>query len=237
VVEFMAGKLGEPFGGYPEPLRTHVLKGEAPVVGRPGASMPPRDLDALKKQLVAKHGGANIRDADVISAALYDKVFDEYRDYRDRMSDVSLVPTRFFLAPPEVGKEFSVEIERGKTLVVKLISVSAIDEEGHRNVLFELNGQPRRVLVRDRSVESKVVAREKADPTNDKSVGAPMPGTVVELRVAPGQAVVPGVPLVVLSAMKMEMVVASPAAGTVARIAVAEGDVLGPGDLLLELSA
>jgi pyruvate carboxylase len=237
VVEFMAGKLGEPFGGYPEPLRAHVLKGEVPVAGRPGATMPPRDLDALAKELYARHGRADIRDVDVISAALYDKVFDEYRDYRERMSDVSLVPTRYFLAPPELGKEFTVEIERGKTLVIKLTAVGALDDEGYRLVFFELNGQPRRVRVRDRSVESKVVAREKADPKSERSVGAPMPGTVVELRVEPGEEVHPGVPLVVLSAMKMEMVVAAPAAGKVARIAVTAGDVLAAGDLLLELSA
>ena len=101
--------------------------------------MPPADLDALERALVEKHG-SNIRDVDVLSAALYPAVFDAYRKFRDEFSDVSLVPTRYFLAAPEVGEEFTVEIELGKTLVVKLTAVGALDPEGYREVFFEGEG-------------------------------------------------------------------------------------------------
>src|SRR5690606_27483708 len=133
--------------------------------------------------------GDGLREVDVMSAALYPKVFAEYRAFRDQYSDVSVVPTRYFLAAPELNHEFTVEIERGKTLVIKLTAVGALDREGYREVFFELNGQPRRVRVRDRSVKAEVAEREKADPANKGSVGAPMPGTVIEVKVSEGQAI------------------------------------------------
>ncbi len=235
VVDFMSGRLGEPFGGYPEPLRSFVLKGNKPIVGRPGASLAPFDFDTLERELKARPGPP-ISEVDVTSAALYPSVFDAYREFRDEFSDVSLVPTQYFLAAPEVGEEFTVEIERGKTLVIVLTAVGELDKEGQRNVFFELNGQPRRVMIRDKSAVSEVAQREKADPKNPGSIGAPMPGTVVELRINIGDEVDKGDPLVVLSAMKMETVVASPIGGRIERIAISKDDVLKPGELLLELS-
>ncbi len=237
VVDFMAGKLGQPYGGFPEPFRTHVLKGAERMEKRAGSLMEPLDFDALRDELVDEYGDrGKIRDVDVMSAALYPKVFAEYRAFRDEYSDVSLIPTRYFLAPPDVNEEFLVEIERGKTLVVKLTAVGPLDEEAQRQVYFELNGQPRRVTIRDKSVESQIQEREKADPADDKSVGAPMPGTVIEIRAEVGASIQPGEPLVVLSAMKMETVVGAPVGGKVKRIAVVEGDVIAPGDLIAELA-
>ena len=155
---------------------------------------------------------------------------------RARFSDLSVLPTRAFLAPLEVGEEISVEIERGKTLIVKLTAVGELSADGTRQVFFELNGQPRSLRVRDPAADATVATHEKADPADPGSVGAPMPGGVVEIRVSPGEDVAAGAPLVVLSAMKMETVVAAPLAGKVRRVAVAPGDTLEAGDLLLELT-
>ncbi len=234
VVEFLEGRLGQPHGGFPEPLRTRALRGRPPIEGRPGASMEPLDFDALRERLEAEHENVHLRDVDVMSAAMYPEVFREYREFRTRFGDVSVLPTRLFLAPLEIGEEISVDIERGKTLVIVLTAIGELDATGHRTVYFDLNGQPRQVRARDEAATDVPAARERASK-EPGSVGAPMPGSVVDVKVAEGQTVGKGEPLVVLSAMKMETVVASPVAGTVKRITVAKGDTLAAGDLLIEL--
>jgi len=231
VIEFFQGYLGQPPGGFPEPLRSHVLRGRSVIAERPGASLPPFRFDALRQQLEHRFG-SRIRDVDVISAALYPKVFDEYMEFREQYSDVSLLPTRSFLASMDKGEEIDFDIERGKMLVVKLTAVGELDAHGQREVFFELNGQPRSLRIRDRKADTKVVVHERADPASPGSVGAPMPGVVVEVRTEPGRVVSAGDTLLVLSAMKMETLVGSPIAGRVERLAISQGDSVGAGDLL-----
>jgi pyruvate carboxylase len=236
VVEFFEGQLGVPHGGFPEPLRSKILRGHPGIEGRPGASMPAFDFDALERQLRQKWGN-HIRDVDVVSAALYSQVFDEYMGFRREFSDVSLLPTRTFIAPMKRGEEVSFEIERGKLLIVKLTAIGDVRDDGQREVFFELNGQPRSLLVADASVTTEVIKRERAKPDQPGSIGAPMPGVVIELRTAPGATVEIGDALVVLSAMKMETIVSAPISGVVKRIVVAAGDSLAAGDLLVEIEA
>ena len=193
--------------------------------------MPDLDSKALKTELHDKHG-PRIRDIDVVSAALYPKVFDEYMQFRIAHSDISVLPTRICFAPMEVGEEAAVEIERGKTLIVQLNNVGQVDDEGIREVFFLLNGRMRTIRVRDAEASKEVVVRERADPGNPGSVGAPMPGLVIDVRTKVGVTVDAGDPLVVLSAMKMETVVASPVAGKVAKLVVAANDDVSAGDLL-----
>ncbi len=236
VVDFFRGMLGQPHGGFPEPLRTRVLKGAEPVEGRPGATLPPFDFEAERAELVDRFG-PRIRPVDVLSSALYPEVFRAYMQARERYSDLSVVPTRAFLAPLASGEEIQVEIERGKILIVKLTAVGELAEDGTRQVFFELNGQPRSIRVADAAAQATVVRREKADPADPGSVGAPMPGGVVEVRVEPGTEVRAGDALVVLSAMKMELSVGAPCDGTVRRVAVGAGDMVEAGDLLVEIAA
>ncbi len=232
VVDFLRGSLGHPHGGFPELLQAKVVRGGEMFDGRPGASLPPADFDAMRRELRETHG-PHIREVDVISAALYPKVFEEYRAFRDKYADVVVLPTRNFLAPMEVGEEISVEIERGKTLIIKLKALGELDDDGNRMVYFELNGRPRSIRVPDESAQTEVVVRERADASDPGSVGAPMPGAVLDVRTEIGAKVEVGDALVVLSAMKMETVVASPVAGTVKRLEVDEGDHLAAGDLLV----
>ena len=234
VVEFLQGYLGVPHGGFPEPLRHQVVRGAELIEGRPGATLAPLDFDALQAELAAKWG-EYLRDVDVVSAALYPAVFDEYMRFRNDYSDVSLLPTRNFIAPMRLGEETSVEIERGKLLIVKLTAIGDTRDDGQREVFFELNGQPRSLLVADASAARETVRRERAKPEQPGSVPAPMPGVVIELSTKLGQTLAAGDPLVVLSAMKMETVVGAPIAGVVRRIAVTVGDQLDAGDLLVEI--
>jgi len=234
VVDFLTGRLGQPLGGFPEPFRTQVLRGRERFDGRPGASLPALDLEALRLTLESEHPTAFLRDVDVLSAALYPEVFRAYRAHRTTHGDVSLLPTHTFLAPLDVGEEIAVDIERGKTLIIVLKAVGELDETGFRTVFFELNGQPRQVRIRDASATDVVAERERAT-AEPGSIGAPMPGTVVSVSIETGAKVEEGDALVVLSAMKMETVVASPVGGKVARVAVGVGDVLAAGDLLTEI--
>ncbi|MFK7990103.1 MAG: pyruvate carboxylase [Sandaracinaceae bacterium] len=232
VVDFLEGRLGQPHGGFPEPFRSQVLRGRAPIDGRPGATLEPADLDALRSTLEADHDNVTIRDVDVMSAALYPHVFRDYREHRTRFGDVSVLPTRAVLAPLEIGEELSVDIERGKTLIIVLKAVGNLDERGYRTVFFDLNGQSRQVQVRDQAATATVAENERATGLPG-SIGAPMPGSVVDIRVAEGETIDKGDALVVLSAMKMETVVASPVGGVVERVAVGKGGTVAAGDLLV----
>ncbi|HFE46926.1 MAG TPA: biotin/lipoyl-binding protein, partial [Nannocystis exedens] len=143
---------------------------------------------------------------------------------------------RAYFAPLGIDEELSVEIERGKILIVRLMAVGELSDDGRREVYFELNGQPRSLSVVDAAASKEVVSRERADAGDPESIAAPMPGAVVEVRVSGGDEVKAGEAMVVLSAMKMETVVAAPHAGVVRRVAVKVGEVVDAGDLLLVLS-
>ncbi|MEM9458342.1 MAG: pyruvate carboxylase [Myxococcota bacterium] len=234
VIGFLQGNLGQPHGGFPELLRERVLRGREHVQGRPGASLPPLDLRVLETELRDKHG-PRIRDVDVLSAALYPKVFDDYMHFRIEHSDISVLPTHACFAPLKKGQEILVTIERGKTLIVQLNTVGEANKEGVREVFFMLNGRMRAIRVRDKSAGTEVVVRERADAMQPGSIGAPMPGTVIDLRTKETARVEAGQALVVLSAMKMETVVASPVSGVVKRLAVESGSEVKAGDLLCEI--
>jgi len=246
VVEYFEGLIGQPPGGFPEPLRTKVLKGKHSIKGRAGESLPPLDFNKLKKELIEKHGKFHISDLDVLSAAQYPKVFDEYMEFKRLYGNVSSIPTRNYLSGPEIGEEIKADIEPGKSLVLTLKAVSEPNADYKREMFFELNGQPRSVFVEDKKAraekEGKTVAqtgnsrsREKADPEKKNMVGAPMPGSIVGIKVQEGQEVKKGEPLLVLSAMKMETVVSAPANGKVKRVIPKNGDSMTAGDLLVEL--
>jgi pyruvate carboxylase len=235
VVEFLQGQLGVPLGGFPEDLRAAVTRGVGLVEGRPGGSLPEMDLEGLADAIRAKHGN-QLRDVDVLSAALYPQVFDEYMEFRREFSDISLLPTRACLAPMRINEELTFDIETGKTLVVKLSAVGELGVDGKREVYFELNGQPRSIGILDRAATVEQVSRRKADPKEQGHIGAPMLGSVIAVRVRDGAEVESGAPLLVLSAMKMETVVTAPLSGRVAELCVSAGDEVRAGDLLVRLA-
>ncbi|GJE91041.1 pyruvate carboxylase [Phanerochaete sordida] len=234
VVEFFQGYLGQPVGGFPEPLRSKIIRNKPRIDGRPGASMEPLDFKKIKAELRAKFG-KHITDADVTSFVMYPKVFEEYQAFIEKFGDLSVVPTRYFLGRPDVGEEMHISIEQGKTLIIRLMAVGPVIEgRAQRDVWFEVNGEIRAVSVEDKNSAVETVSREKA--TNDPgSVGAPMSGVVVEVRVKDGQEIKKGDPICVLSAMKMESAVTAPVSGHVKRVTVHEADSINQGDLVCEI--
>ncbi|KAL5017741.1 hypothetical protein ScPMuIL_005172, partial [Solemya velum] len=235
VVEYFQGYLGEPPGGYPEPLRTKILsRGQVKIEGRPGETMAPLDFSKLKEELIEKHGNT-VRDVDVMSAALYPKVLDDYLDFRSKYGPVEQLETKIFFVGPKMAQECEVEIEKGKTLSIKTLAVGDLNKNGQREVFFELNGQLRSVLITDTEAVKEVHFHPKALKGVRGSVGAPMPGTVVVVKVKEGDFVEKGDPLLILTAMKMEMIVSAPASGTVKNIAVETGMKLEGDDLCVDL--
>lgn len=235
VLDFFEGLMGQPYGGFPEPLRTEILRGQRPkLTERPGKFLKPLDLPGIKSDLEKRFGG--ITGCDVASYTMYPKVYEEFRKYTEKYGDLSVIPTKYFLAPPQINEEFTVEIEKGKTLVLKCLAVGELSTQtGTREVYFELNGEMRKVTVEDKLAAVETVTRPKADPHNPNEVGAPMSGVVVEVRVHEGTEVKKGDPIVVLSAMKMEMVVSAPVSGIVADVLVKDGDSVDGSDFLCKI--
>uniref|UniRef100_A0A2P2HWL7 Pyruvate carboxylase n=1 Tax=Hirondellea gigas TaxID=1518452 RepID=A0A2P2HWL7_9CRUS len=235
VVEFMQGHLGEPYGGYPEPLRTKILKGMPTVSGRPGQNMEPFDFVAAKEQLTQRYG-VDISDYDVSSYSMYPQVTEDYLRFREKYGPVDKLDTRIFLTGPKVGEEFEVEIEKGKTLHIKTLAMAEdLTPNGEREVFFELNGQLRSVFIKDEEAAVELHVHPKYNPAVAGEIGAPMPGTVIEVRVKEGEEIKKGQPMIVLSAMKMEMVVQAPCDAVVKSVIVTTDMKLEGDDLLLTL--
>ncbi|CZT03394.1 PYC2 Pyruvate carboxylase 2 [Rhynchosporium graminicola] len=234
VLEFFEGLMGQPYGGFPEPLRTNALRGRRKLDQRPGLTLKPLDLAAIKKDIHTKYG--SVTECDVASYAMYPKVFEDYRKFTQKYGDLSVLPTRYFLSRPEIGEEFHVELEKGKILILKLLAVGPLsDTTGQREVFYEMNGEVRQVTVDDNNAAVENTSRPKADPGDSSQVGAPMSGVVVEIRVKDGGEVKKGDPIAVLSAMKMEMVISAPHAGKVGSIQIKEGDSVGGADLICKI--
>ena len=203
VLEFLEGMMGQPYGGFPEPLRSDALRNRRKLDQRPGLSLEPVDFAKLKKELARKFGSP-VTETDVASYVMYPKVFEDYKKFVSRFGDLSVLPTKYFLSKPEIGEEFNVELEKGKVLILKLLAVGPLSENtGQREVFYEMNGEVRQVTIDDKQASVENVSRPKADASDSSQVGAPMAGVLVELRVREGSEVKKGDPLAVLSAMKM----------------------------------
>ncbi|MDE3838382.1 pyruvate carboxylase [Bacillus methanolicus] len=235
VVELFEGYLGQPHGGFPKELQKIILKGKEPITVRPGELLEDVDFEALKEELF-KEIGRPVTSFEVIAYALYPKVFLEYIQTVEKFGDVSVLDTPTFLYGMRLGEEIEVEIETGKTLIVKLVSIGQAQADGTRVVYFELNGQPREVIIKDESIKTAVASKVKADPKNESHIGATMPGTVIKVLVNKGEKVERGDHLVITEAMKMETTVQAPFSGIVKDIFVNNGDAIQTGDLLIELA-
>lgn len=234
VLDFMEGLMGTPYGGFPEPLRTNMLANKRVKLDkRPGLTLAPIDFKKVREELVSRYG-EGITEADIASYVMYPKVYEDYRANLEKYGDLSVLPTRYFLKPLDINEEIVVDIEQGKTLIIKLLAVGEISKKtGTREVFFELNGEMRSVTIDDKTISIETKTRPKATQPND--VGAPMAGVVVEIRVKKDQEVKKGDPVAVLSAMKMEMVISAPVSGKVGELHIKEGDSVDSADLITSI--
>ncbi len=235
VVSFFRGDLGQPLGGFPEALQKKVLKGIEPITVRPGSVLPQLDLEA-ERAAAEKTIGRALSDRELASYLMYPKVFADYAAHRKEFGEVSVLPTTTFFYGMEPGEEIAVDIERGKTLIIRFRAVSEPNEEGLCTVFFELNGQPRTVRIVDHGRTPSKAANPKAESGNADHVGSPMPGLVVKVAVGEGQKVARGEVLLSIEAMKMETAVLAERDARIERILTPVGSHVDTKDLLIVLS-
>jgi pyruvate carboxylase len=229
------GMLGQPYKGWPQELQKIILKGEQPITCRPGELLEPVDFEEEKLKLEEKLGH-RIDDRALVSAILYPNVYPEFDRHRQEFSDTSVIPTPIFFYGLEPGQETSLDIEPGKTLIIKLNAVGKVQKDGTRAVYFELNGNNRSVVIRDQSVQSDEAVRIKADKGNPCHIAAPMPGKVLKVNVKAGDTIKAGDVLMVTEAMKMETNIKAKADGAVADVKFKEGDKIEKEDLVIVIA-
>jgi pyruvate carboxylase len=235
VAEMFSGVLGVPPGGWPKKLQRIILRGQAPLKGRPGANLEAVKLDEEQKSLEKKLGHAIRRD-DLLSYLLYPEVFTKYDKFRQSYSDVSVLPTPTFFYGLKSGEEITVEIESGKSLIIKFLTISEPHPDGTRTLFFELNGQPREVNVRDRALRVVERAHPKADPADPGQVAAPTAGVISGIAVQANHTVERGAKLLTLEAMKMQSNIYAPISGRIVKLMVTSGQHVEAKDLLVTIA-
>jgi pyruvate carboxylase len=231
-IDLLDGSMGQPRGGFPAKVRKRILRDRKPLRGRPGKTLPPADFEKTATEIETLLGRRPSR-RETVSYLLYPQVFREFAAHQQRYSDTSGLPTPVFLYGMQPSEEVAVDIEPGKTLIIRLLVVGEPHFDGRRTVFFELNGQPRDVSVVDHSMEQPVLTHVKADPSDPSQVAAPMPGMVVAVAVNEGAKVARGQKLLTLEAMKMQTTIVAEYDGRVTRLLIAAGSQVETGDLLV----
>jgi pyruvate carboxylase len=232
VIQLMKGELSQPQGGFPPGIQAKVLKGEKPIEGRAGALMPPADFAAVRAEVEEKIDRA-VSETELASYLMYPKVFVDFATQEKKYGPVSTLPTPIFFYGLPAGEETAVEIERGKTLVIRCQGVGETDDEGQVKVFFELNGQPRIIKVPNRSAANIREARRKATEGDASHVAAPMPGVISSVSVKQGQSIEQGDVICSIEAMKMETALHAERGGVVKEVLVTPGTPVDAKDLLV----
>ena len=231
IKEMMRGDLGQPQGGFPKKIQKLILKKEKPFTQRPNEHLEPIDWEAAWKTFKKEFKNAN--ELDLLSYLLYPKVFTEFYNTVQEYGDVSILPTKVFFYGLEANEEIMIDIAEGKTLIVKLRSISQPDEEGMKTVTFDMNGQIRRVRVLDKSLKIEKISNQKASPKDDGEVGSPLQGKIAEVLVQEGEKVKAGDSLFIIEAMKMETTVSTPKAGIIKKVVLGGGSMVEQDDLVI----
>lgn len=234
VVSYFKGDIGQPVNGFNKELQDVILKGQQPLKERPGEYLDPVNFDEIRQELEAKDYG-EVTEQDVISYVLYPKVFDQFMQTKQQYGDLSLLDTPTFFFGMRNGETVEIEIDTGKRLIIKLETISEPDENGYRTIYYVLNGQARRISIKDENIKTNTNLKPKADKSNPSHIGAQMPGSVTEVKVTVGEEVKVNQPLLITEAMKMETTIQAPFNGTIKQVTVVNGDAIATGDLLIEI--
>ena len=236
VVSYFKGMMGQPAWGFPQDLQRVVLKGEKPITCRPGDLLPPVDWDALEAEMKKFYPEKTPIDRSaLLSYAMYPKVFEEYIRHRKEYGYIMRMGSHVFFNGMALGETNKINIEDGKTLVIRYLGLGDQNDDGTRNVQFELNGMRREVAVPDPAAKDTGKRVVMADPKDKSQVGASIPGMVSRVNVKPGDKVEPNQVLAVIEAMKMETSVVARMAGTVEQVTVKTGQAVQAGELLVTI--
>jgi len=236
IVSYFEGMMGQPEGGFPPKLQNLVLKDKKAITNRPGELLEDEDFGKIKKYLDETYN-LEATDQDILSYALYPKVFEDYIKGIRNVGDFKHMGSDIFFYGLSEGETCEVKIEEGKVLVVKLIELKGLDENGNREVVFQVNGNTRIVNIKDMAANIQVKSQSisYADPEDPSEIGANIPGTVFKILVKEGEKVVKGQSIGIMEAMKMETNLITTMDGTIDKIYVKEGQIVGSGELIAKL--
>jgi pyruvate carboxylase len=234
VLSYFKGMMGQPSWGFPKDIQEVVLKGEKPITGRAGESLPPADFEAAKEHL-RKLFDNNPTERMAVSWLLYPKVVEDFFKTRREYGYITSLGSHVFFHGLAEGEVNRVNIEDGKTLIIKYIGKGDLNADGTRTVSFELNGSRREIAVPDNTVENNTVHVEMADPDKEGDVSSPIPGMVSHIDVAVGDEVKKNQSLLTVEAMKMETNISANVDGTVTKILVQENQKVAPGMLIMTI--
>ncbi|MDX1774370.1 pyruvate carboxylase [Oceanihabitans sediminis] len=238
VINFFKGDLGQPVGGFPKELQKIILKNKEAYSDRPNAHLEPIDFTteyATFKKKFQKGFTRAIEEEDFLSYTLYPKVFEQAHENYKLYGNLALIPTKNFFYGMKPGEETLIELEPGKTIIVKLLSISVPNKEGMRTVFFKVNGENRFVEVLDASLNIIVEENTKIDPSDVNQVGAPLQGSLYKVLVKKGQKVKENDPLFIIEAMKMETTVTAFKSGKIKTISLKEGNMVKQDDLVVTM--
>ena len=235
IVSYFEGMMGQPYGGFPEKLQKLVLKDKEPITCRPGELLPPEDFEAIRKHLQDERELEGT-DREVISYALYPKVFEDYVKSIRKDGNFRYMGSDIFFHSLQEGETCEVKLGEGKVLMVKLHEVRPVDNDGFREAVFEVDGNRRIIKIKDNDVTghsyNSVLYANEDDPME---VGANIPGNIIKVLVNEGDAVEEKQPIAIIEAMKMQTNILATAKGTVEKIYVSEGQQVKAGEMVAKL--
>lgn len=232
VIGLFRGDLGQTPGGFPETLQKLILKNEKPFTDRPNAHLQPLNLEKEWQKFEAKYG-KQYTSLDLLSALFYPKVFDEYHQFKTTFGEVYYVPSPVFFYGLKPNEETLIELAPGKSILIKFLHMSSVDENGYKQVFFKLNGQTRSIFIKDKSFTVTKPTHKKVSAANE--IGAPLQGKLSKILVKAGDTVQKNSPLFVIEAMKMESTIVAPSASVVKQVVLNEGVFVEQDDVVIEL--